>query len=597
MREIIRKAESGVLAGEPVMLVDGFRYLEQDGRLLGWTSTILLVAVMLLCFRSIRWVIVPIAVVQLTLLWTRAALVWSGFELSMVSSMLSAIVTIIGVATVVHLIVGFRNFREQGSDPPTALLLAGSLLAWPIIGACATDAVGFGSLILASVGPIQDFGIMMGISSILVLGVVAILVPGLTLLGQRRGSSSHAAITTTWGERQLNLGLLGLARRVSTRPNTWAIATAVFGALAAWGCLNLDVETDFTKNFRASSPVVQSYVFVENRLGGAGVWDVVLSAPEKLDWEYLVKVRRLEQRLRDEVFTVDADGLQTPGLTKVLSLADLVEATIGCQENSPLGPALLAGQLAFLRSQAPQLVEAFYRAKPGAPADHAYRIMLRARERQESEPKKGIIDQVRRIVDEEFPVADVTGFFVLLTYLIDSMINDQWVTFGAASAGIFVMMLVAFRSLRLALVALVPNALPIFMVTGLMGWLDLKINMGAAMIAAVSMGLSIDSSIHYLAAFRRLRLQGRSVQDAVEEVQQRVGRAMVFSTLALVVGFSALCVSEFVPTIYFGALVSLTMLGGLAGNLVVLPLMLAVLGESAVQSPVANTKRQPDGTV
>jgi predicted RND superfamily exporter protein len=98
--------------------------------------------------------------------------------------------------------------------------------------------------------------------------------------------------------------------------------------------------------------------------------------------------------------------------------------------------------------------------------------------------------------------------------------------------------------------------------------------MGAAMIAAVSMGLAIDSSVHYITAFRRARDRGATVRGALDEAHQGVGRAMVFSTLALVVGFLSLCQSNFVPTIYFGILVSLTMLGGLAGNLIVLPLLL-----------------------
>ena len=110
-----------------------------------------------------------------------------------------------------------------------------------------------------------------------------------------------------------------------------------------------------------------------------------------------------------------------------------------------------------------------------------------------------------------------------------------------------------------------------------MGWLGLRINMGAAMIAAVSMGLSVDSSIHYVIAFRRARLAGLGVAAALTEVQQTVGRAVVFSTLALIIGFSILCTSDFVPTIYFGILVSLAMLGGLVGNLVLLPLLLKLV--------------------
>jgi len=139
------------------------------------------------------------------------------------------------------------------------------------------------------------------------------------------------------------------------------------------------------------------------------------------------------------------------------------------------------------------------------------------------------------------------------------------------------MMLLAFRSLPLALVALVPNALPILMVMGVMGWLGLKINMGAAMIAAVSLGLSVDSSIHYITGFRRARQSGLTVLQALTHVQQEVGRALFFSTLALIVGFTSLLLSQFVPTIYFGALVSLSMLGGLAGNLLVLPLLLSLI--------------------
>jgi predicted RND superfamily exporter protein len=161
--------------------------------------------------------------------------------------------------------------------------------------------------------------------------------------------------------------------------------------------------------------------------------------------------------------------------------------------------------------------------------------------------------------------------------LIHSVIRDQWLTFGVASAAIWLMMMLAFRSLRLALVALVPNALPILMVTGLLGWLGVKINMGAAMIAAVSMGLSIDSSIHYIAAFRRARQAGFGTRAALDQVQQTAGRALVFATLALVVGFSSLALSQFVPTVYFGILVSLAMLGGLAGNLIILPLLLLVV--------------------
>jgi uncharacterized protein len=228
----------------------------------------------------------------------------------------------------------------------------------------------------------------------------------------------------------------------------------------------------------------------------------------------------------------------------------------------------------------PNFVATLRTSDPDLPHGRGLRIMLRAHERQSAEQKRELLAAIAQLAEAEFPAdqdspgAEVTGFFVLLTSLIESMLADQWTTFGAAAAGIFTMLLLAFRSPRLAAIAMVPNALPIFVVLGMLGWLNLRINMGTAMIAAVSMGLSVDSSIHYLVSYQRLRRAGESVAAALGEVQQSVGLALVLSTLALMVGFSVLVTSAFVPTVYFGALVTLTMLGGLAGNLVVLPLLL-----------------------
>ncbi|MDP6718298.1 MAG: MMPL family transporter, partial [Pirellulaceae bacterium] len=173
----------GFVTGEPAMVSDGFRYIEDDGRRLGTWSTVLLAGVILILFRSLRWVLIPLVVVQLTLVLTRATLVWSGSQLSMVSSMLTAIVTVIGVATVIHVIVRFREARSSGLKQREALVRAGTLLMWPIFWAIATDAVGFASLLAAKVGPVRDFGLMMIIGSLFVLVSVVLTVPGLALLG------------------------------------------------------------------------------------------------------------------------------------------------------------------------------------------------------------------------------------------------------------------------------------------------------------------------------------------------------------------------------------------------------------------------------
>jgi len=586
LRTIVRPLRCGMITGEPVMVADGFHYIEQDGRRLGLASTILLGVVILACFRSLRWMIVPLVVVQFALLLTRATLVWSGLRLSMVSSMLTAIVTVVGIAMVIHVIVRFREARLSGLLPREALSHTGRLLAAPVFWACTTTAIGFASLLVAKVGPVRDFGIMMAIGTISVIVSAASVLPACVLWGRFDTDPKR-----TWGEELLDAGLKHVVRGVRQWPKTIGLTTLVLAALAAAGAFRLEVETDFTRNFRADSPVVRSYEFVETNLGGAGVWDIVLPAEEHLDWGYLTKVRRLEHRLRTEVVIESSDGKDSLGLTKVLSLADAVSAgsprDLSRVRLSSVRNVLVNMGIDKMTLLMPALVEALHGEDPDRPGRYYYRIMLRSAERQPSSQKQRTIQQVEAICCEEFPPSDdsagaeVTGFFVLLTNLIDSMLRDQWLAFGVAIAGIGLMMLAAFRSPVMAGVTLVPNVLPIVVVTGLMGWMDLKINMGAAMIAAVSMGLSIDSSIHYVTAFRRAWDEGKSVDDALAAVQQSVGRAMVFSTLALIVGFAVLATSQFVPTVYFGILVSLTMLGGLAGNLVVLPLLLKLVMRDA----------------
>ena len=568
LREKIERLAGGTLAGEPVMVADGFRYVEQDGRRLGWASTILLSLVLLVCFRSLRWMLLCVAVVQLALLGTRSALVLSGLRLSMVSSMLTAIVTVVGVATVMHLIVRFRAGRRSGLKPPESFVLTASLLAIPVFWAITTDSVGFSSLLVASVGPVRDFGLMMAGGSFVVLIIVVLVAPGLTLLGFHPVGRGEA-----WIDRALSQRLTRSVTWLLGRPKTILVAVLLVSGAGAAGAYRLELETDFTRNFRAGSRIVQAYEIVEADLGGAGIWDVFLPAPPTLDFGYLQRVRGLVARIGEELPA--ADGSDEPAV-RAVSIADAVWATAPNLERSRLITRTIAvsASVAAMRTHMPTFAAALYSEDPQSPGDFYYRIMLRSAERQSAAEKLHLIETVTRLAREEFPEAEVTGFFVLLTNLIQSILRDQWLAFSVATGGIALCMLLAFRRLRYAAVAMVPNVLPILTVTGVMGWAGFKINMGAAMIAAVSMGLSVDSSIHYIQAFLRARRSGRTVAEAILDVQQTVGYAMILSTFALVAGFAVLATSEFVPTIYFGVLVSLAMLGGLAGNLVLLPLLL-----------------------
>jgi predicted RND superfamily exporter protein len=565
----------GAIAGEPVMVVDGFELVEQDGQRLAFFSGLLLCLTMAVCFRDSKWLFVPAVMTIWTVLVTFALVALIGKSLTMVSSMLTSMSMVVIAATVSHMIVLQQRRVRQGASPASAMSEAMSELAWPVLGALTTDAVGFGSLWWSRVGPVADFGTMMVVGSTVVLFATILFMP----LGAGRSVATLAASAI---ESEPPRDPLLITRWICRSRGTIVLLTLVLLALGLWGTLRLTVETDFTKNFLPSNPLVHSYQLIEKELGGAGVWDVMIPAPYPLDERTVKRVADLENRLRA---IADQSNPRQPALTSVISLVDILDAA---KEDWILARLPVPLRAAGIEKAMPDAVKMLYYVPKKGTADQQswLRIMLRSSERRTAEQKEALIRNVEREVaaftsaapgQEALPQGSVTGFYVILSRLVSSLVRDQWTMFAVATVGMIAIMLFAFRSPWLTVIGLIPNILPVLITSGLMGWLGVRVNMGAAMIAAVSMGLSIDGSIHFLWGYLQRIAKGESPREALAETHRDVGWAMIVSTVALVVGFSTLCLSEFVPTIYFGALVSLTMVGGLFGNLIFLPAGLAWL--------------------
>ena len=544
-----------MVVGEPIQVHDMFRYVEQDGATLGQASLLLLMAVIFVLFRSVRWMLLPLAVVEATLVWTKALLVLSRMQLSMVSSMLNSLVTIIGIATVMHLTVRFRDARRRMDREP-ALVEALDGLVVPVFWTVVTTAAGFAALLSSHISPVASFGIMMTLATLLVLATAGLILPGGVLLG-RDTRPLPAAPGEAWVSRELGR----IADAVLHRPRMVSLTMAAISLFCTFGLFRLHVETDFSKNFRAHSPIVQALNFFETNLGGAGTWEVNFPAPAQLTEEFLDEVRALGNDL-----SALAERTTPDRLTKVVVLTDGLDLI---PSNLIFTRLSLDTRFNFLNAMQPEFAAGLYNPDAGR-----MRIVLRSLERQPSEDKLKLIADVEAIARRHFPEAEATGLFVLLTFLIESLMSDQLTSSLLAAAMMVVLMSIAQRSVPIGISLLLPNVFPIVLVIGTMGWLGLKVNIATAMIASVSMGLTIDSSIHYLAGYRRARAAGMDVAAALHATHQEVGLALVLANLALVVGFSVLTLSHFIPLIYFGVLVSAAMVGGLIGNLILLPLLL-----------------------
>jgi hypothetical protein len=471
--------------------------------------------------------------------------------------------------------------------------MTAALLAAPIAWACVTDAAGFASLLVSRIVPVRQFGVMIAVAAALVLAALGLFAPAVMASGgaasaARRGSHRHhltmGVAMFHAADRTIRKATLRLARASVRRRRAIAAAIVVVTVLAIIGTVRLPTETSFLNNFEAGSPIVAAYDRVERDFGGAGVWDVVLGAPDRISEDYLDRVLALEADLRK----VDVRG---EGLSKVLSLADVDAAA---QQVPLLGLAPPPVRLAGMRSAMPVFSDALL-SSPDTEGPRKMRIMLRSREQLPAETKLDLIDEVERVVAEhtskfgwrkavgakgEGDVAaeagvNVTGYYVMMSGLVAGLVADQWQCFAVAVAAVWVLLGIATRSPRLATVALLPNLVPVFVVLAVAGLLGGKLNMGAAMIAAVSIGLSIDGSVHFFFAYRRHRRRDHPPETAAVHAAGAIGLPVVLATLALVVGFSVIATSRFVPTATFGTLVAATLAVGTVVNLTALPAAVA----------------------
>lgn len=562
------------VAGEAVQIQDMFNLVERDGNILYIASLAVLSIMLLVMFKNVRWVLASVGIVIASVACTRAVLVIWGAQLSMVSSMLNSLVTVISIGTTTHIIVYYREQRARFDQHEATVRVLRDL--WhPVLWTVITIAVGFAALLVSDIVPVRSFAIMMTLGTLMVIVVSLAVLPAAF-------ASGHVPIPgRVRMEEPLDRLLDKMAHAIDRHPIMTTVWCLLLTAVTAPGLFIMQIETDFSKNFRDSSPIVQSLKFVESNLGPAGSWDVAFDVPDPITNDFLDSTRELTDRLQE----LSSEGIKL----SVLSLNDGIDIP-------PRFGNAVKRLNTFTNKQA-DLVAGFYN-----PERRRMRIVLHSPEQQPTHLKLAQIQRVRDVVTNHFDKrhaieteraqaelvasesktptgvsapskqsASATGLFVLMAHIIDSLLQDQIRSFTMASIGTVICMWIAFRSLRIGLISLVPNVFPIALVTGSLGLLNVPVNIGTAMIASVAMGFT--ASVHYVAVFQK-SLPEVGVTRALQIAQSGVGVAVVLAHVALVAGFMVLTVSEFIPLVYFGALLSLSMIGGLISDLILLPLLL-----------------------
>jgi predicted RND superfamily exporter protein len=549
------------LVGPPVLLADGFEAIEVDGRRLAIAGMLLIALVTFSVTRSPWWTVLPILAGWIVWRAAETALAILGIRLALSGGPLVAQIIVLTMPAASHLAIHFRDDLRRTTDRQAAAEETLRAVGVPIAWCAVTGALGYAALLTSNVVPVRQFGAILAACTLvaailtLVLSPLAMKPPLARPVRPLKPSRTVAAI-----ERMLGW--------IIRRPGT-IVAVMVVAALGlAVGMTRLVFESNYINAFRANTRVVRDYRFIESRLGGIGLVSLVVPL-ERMDLESLRRFQGLDAK----ILGAHADDGR---VTSVLSPATVLDPE-GKLSALPAEKAehALATKLDLIRA-APQgkLLDSFL--NDGA---KAARIMVRLPEQQPAPEKmrvfRGSEDQARAAFG---PTSGLTGLSYLLTQTTRGVMASSWSTFLSAAGAIVVMLFLAFRSLRMAVLALVPSVLAVGLVLGITGWLGVKLDLATALVASVALGLSVDDTFHCLLQFRAHRRSNESFRDALFASYDISGPGVILSSLAVGAGFAVLWLSEFVPFSNFGLMVGLATLGSSFGNLVLLPACLA-LGE------------------
>ena len=601
------RSEARIFLGGVAMIVtDMIEFIDSDLRTFGASVFVFLILMLTVIFRRLRWILLPLAACTASVLLMMGTLALARWPVTVISSNFVSLLLIICMSMTIHLVVRFRELQGKQPDAGPRELVAQAVhfMFIPILYAALTTMVAFVSLLISGIRPVIDFGHMMTAGIAMAFCVIFLLFPAVVVLLPRAGGE----------ERDFTRGVTLAFARLTERHRKPILGVAAALAVAsAFGAARLDVENRFIDYFDDDTEIFQGMLEIDQHLGGTTPLDIVLEAdPEALAVEeeefeddfygelgdeeeesppgYWFNPLRLGE-LRELHSWLDAQ----PEIGKVLSLDTMIRMAESINDGEPLDDL----KISLLREGLERLPEDMQEVllRPFLSEDgNRLRVLLRVIDSDETLRRAELLERIDRFLAEEMGYDESryrqSGMLVLYNNVLQSLFASQIQTIGFVFLSILAMFLVLFRSLRLALIAILPNMLPALLVLGTMGWLGIPLDLMTITIAAISVGIAVDNTIHYIIRFRREFPEDRDYRATMWRCHGSIGRAMYYTSLTIVVGFSILMLSNFVPTFYFGLFTGLAMLTALIASLALLPALLLTLHPLG---PAAAAQEQPQG--
>jgi uncharacterized protein len=592
IRKVIKKYSVNAeiyLGGLPMITDDMMSFIQKDIVVFGIGVFLFIVATLWLIFRKIKLLIIPLLGCGFSVGAMVGILGLLGWKVTVISSNFIALMLILNMAMNIHITVRFLQIKKEfiKLNLKESIYEACSKMFRPILYTVLTTICAFLSLIFSGIKPIIDFGWMMTLGLIVSITVTFTLVPALLNLlsseedsinqNEERSKITNALSTFSKGNTSLIFGTSLLV---------------VF--LSIFGISKLEVENSFINYFDKKTEIYKGMKKIDDQLGGTTPLDIILKFPEKekkkieeddefSEWEednedniediskYWFTRNKIDKILKVHDYL---DSL--PEIGKVISFGSIIRVA-----EDLTGSKLETLETGVLYSKIPAEIKKEVISPYISVKDNEARISVRIKDSLKDLRRNDLINKINSelksevgLADEEFKLA---GVLILFNNLLQSLFKSQILTLGIVMLGISFMFLILFRNLILSLIGVVPNFIAAFFILGIIGLLGIPLDMMTITIAAITIGIAVDNSIHYIYRFKEEFEKIKNYNETVERCHNTVGVAILNTSITIVFGFSILVFSNFIPTIYFGVFTGIAMLLALISVLTLLPKLILVL--------------------
>ena len=591
IRDVINKYGENAqihLGGLPMITDDMMSFIKSDIVVFGIGVFMFIIITLWLIFKKIKLVIIPLLGCAFSVGTMVGILGLIGWKVTVISSNFIALMLILNMAMNMHVTVRFLQIKKEFLDLSTkdAVFLTSSKMFLPILYTVLTTMCAFLSLIFSGIKPIIDFGWMMTLGLAVSIIITFTLVPALLNIF----TGSEDSINQTEKKSKITNVLSNFAKK-----NTKIIfgSSIIVIVLSVFGILKLEVENSFINYFDKKTEIYKGMKLIDDKLGGTTPLDVILKFPinkdkkekddEFSEWEednendkenasnYWFTRNKIDKILKVHDYL---DSL--PEIGKVISFGSIVRVA-----EDLTGNKLETLEAGVLYSKIPEEIKKEIISPYISVKDNEARISVRIKDSLKDLKRNELIIKIKSELKSKVGLAEgdykLAGVLILFNNLLQSLFKSQILTLGVVMLGISLMFLILFRNLILSVIGVVPNFIAAFFILGIIGLLGIPLDMMTITIAAITIGIAVDNSIHYIYRFKEEFEKIKNYNQTVDRCHNTVGVAILNTSITIVFGFSILVLSNFIPTIYFGVFTGIAMLLALISVLTLLPKLILVL--------------------